>query len=117
MRKQRLVSSLTTRFIFIKLALGRMPTTRQGVRVQLPFKKHLHGCRGMDPWLPLPRILLFLDTLRPRDTVGSEGVAAVCSGFLRTILGLVAETATVSLRTLAIFCPLLPDTFSPFNAN
>ena len=26
-------------------------------------------------------ILLFLDTLRPRDAVGSEGVAAVCSGF------------------------------------
>ena len=24
-------------------------------------------------------MLLFLDTLRPRDTVGSEGVAAVCA--------------------------------------
>ena len=32
-------------------------------------------------WLLLPRILLFLDTLRPRDKVGSESVAAVCSGF------------------------------------
>ena len=45
------------------------------------LSNNLHGCRRMDPSLPLPRVLLFLDTLRPRDTVGSEGVAAVCSGF------------------------------------
>ena len=45
----------------------------------------------------------FLDKLRPRDKGCSEGVAAVCSGFLRTILGLVAETASVSLRTLVSF--------------
>ena len=37
--------------------------------------------------------------------------------FLRTILGIVAETATVSLRTLAFFFPLVTDTFSSFNAN
>ena len=71
----------------------------------------------MDPWLLLPRILLFLDTLRPRDTVGSEGVAVVCSGFLRTILGIVAKNATVSLGTLAFFFPLVTYTFSSFNAN
>ena len=64
----------------------------------------------MEPWSLWPRILLFLDTLRPRDTVGSETVAAVCSGFLRTILGLVAETATVSLRTLAFLFPLVTYT-------
>ena len=40
-----------------------------------------HGCRRMIPGLLLPRILLFLDTLRPRDIDGSEGVAAVGSGF------------------------------------
>ena len=53
----------------------------QDFRVQVLFKKYLHGCRSMDPWFLLPRILVFLDTLRPRDTVGSGGVAAVCSGF------------------------------------
>ena len=57
----------------------------------------------MDPWLLLTRILLFLDTLRHRDTVGSEGVAAFGVGFCARILGFVAETATVSLRTLAFF--------------
>ena len=71
----------------------------------------------MDPWLRLPRTLLFLDTLRPRDAVGSESVAAVCSGFFRTILGFVAETATVSLRTLAFFFPLVTGTCSSFNAS
>ena len=49
--------------------------------MQVPLKQYLHGCRRMDPWLPLPRILLFLDTFRPRDTIGSDGVAVVCSGF------------------------------------
>ena len=53
----------------------------QGDFVLVPFKYYLHGCRRLDPWLLLPWILLFLDTLLPRDTVGSEGVAAVCSGF------------------------------------
>ena len=61
----------------------------------------------MAPWLLLPRILLFLDTLRPRDIDGSEGVAALGSGFLRTIVTLMPETALVSLRTLAFFFPLL----------
>ena len=70
----------------------------------------------MDPWLLLPRILLFLDTL-PRERAGSEGVAALCSGFLRTILGLALETASVSLRTLAFFFPLVTSTFSSFNAD
>ena len=71
----------------------------------------------MAPWLLFHRILLFLDTLRPRDKVGSEGVAAVCSGFLRTILGFMLETALVSLRTLAFVFPLVTDTFSSFNAD
>ena len=39
------------------------------------------------PWLLLPRMLLFLDTLRPRDAVGSESVAALWSGFLAHDLG------------------------------
>ena len=35
----------------------------------------------MVPWLLFPRILLFLDTLRPRVIDGSEGVAAFGVGF------------------------------------
>ena len=85
--------------------------------MQVPFKQYLQVCRRMAPWLLLPRILLFLDTLRPRDKDGSEGVAALCSGFLCAILGFVAETATVFLQTLALFCPLVTGTFSSFNAS
>ena len=62
-------------------------------------------------------MLLFVDTLLPRDRAGSEGVAAVCSGFLPTILDCVAETATVSLRTLDFFFPLVTNTFSSVNTN
>ena len=53
------------------------------------------------PWLLSPRILLFLDTLRDLVIDGSESVAAFGVGFLCTIFGFVAETALVSLRTLA----------------
>ena len=80
MRNQTLVSSLASRFSFIELHSGGCQYS-QDVRVPVPLKSYLHGCRRMDPWLLLPRILLVLDTLRPRDTVGSEGVAAVCCGF------------------------------------
>ena len=65
--------------------------------------------------LLLPRTLLFLDTLRSRDAVGSGSVAALCSG-LCTMVTLMPETALVSLRTLAFFFPLVANTFSSFNA-
>ena len=87
----------------------------QGVRVQVPLKYFLHGCRKMEPWLPFLAILLFLYTLRPRDVVGSEGRDGSVFWFLCTILGFVAETATVSLQTLAFFFPLVTDTFSSLN--
>ena len=53
-----------------------------------------------------PMVTFASDTSLPRHTSTSwcswlRSVAAVCSGFLRAILGFVAETATVSLRTLA----------------
>ena len=67
------------------------------------------------PMVLLPRILLFL--LRPRDAAGSERCAGSVFWFLRTTLGFVAETARVSLRTLAFFFPLVTDTFSSFNVN
>ena len=69
------------------------------------------------PWLLLPRILLFLDTLRPREKNGSEGVAAVCSGFCARSLLSCQKTALVSFRTLANFFPLVTDTLSSFNAD
>ena len=53
----------------------------QDVRVQVPLKQYLHGCRRMAPWLLLPRIHRFLNTLRPRDSVSSESVAASGPGF------------------------------------
>ena len=56
------------------------------------------------------------DTSLPRHTSTSfHWWLRRCSGsvfrFLRTILGLVAETATVSLQTLAFFFPLVTGTF------
>ena len=71
----------------------------------------------MAPWLLLPWILLFFDTLRPRDKDGSEGVAAVCFWFLCTIVTHMPETALVSFRTLAFFFPLVTGTFPPFKSH
>ena len=68
----------------------------------------------MAPWLLLPWILLFSDTLQ-KD--GSEGVAALRSGFLGTIVTLMPETALVSFRKLASFFELVTGTFSSFNAT
>ena len=51
----------------------------------------------------------------------SEGWLGRCGGsvfwFLGTIVTIMLETASVSLRTLAFFFPLLTDTFSSFNAT
>ena len=48
-------------------------------RLYIPIRFFIEMTFGRMPLLP--RILLFLDTLRPRDTVSSEVVAALCSGF------------------------------------
>ena len=70
----------------------------------------------MHPRLLLPWILLFLDTLLPRDTVGLEGVAAVSSGF--------CARSWVSCQKLHRspcdhwpFFPLVTVTISSFNAR
>ena len=68
-----------------------------------------------NPWLLLPRILLFLDTLDLVMRLAQKSGGSVF-WFLRTILGFVVETASVSLRTLAMFFPLVTDTFSSFDA-
>ena len=61
MRKQTRVSALQPVFVWKNWHSGGCQCS-QGVRVQVPFKKYLHGCRAMDPWLLLPRMLLFPDT-------------------------------------------------------
>ena len=79
--------------------------------------KYLHGCWRTDPWLPFAS-----DTSLPRHTstswsAGSEGVAAVCSGF--------CAQSWVSWRKLqrspcehwSFFFPLVTDTFSSFHAD
>ena len=116
MRKQTLVSSLTTRFIFCIIG------TREDANIHKVIEcKYLSNniCTVVEEWthgLLLPRIFLFLDTLRPRDIEGSEDVAAFGFWFLRTILALVRETASVSLRTLAFFFPHIPYPLStPLN--
>ena len=69
----------------------------------------------MAPWLLLPWILLFFDTLRRHKEDGSEGVAALWSGFCaRSVLSC---RKLVSFRTLAFFFPLVTGTFSSFNAT
>ena len=70
----------------------------------------------MDSWLPLPWILLFLDTLRPRDAVGSEGVAALWSGFCARSLHSCRKLQRSHCEHWPFFFPLVADTFSSFNA-
>ena len=81
MREQTLITGLATRFTFIELALRRVPVftrrSRAGTFQIISARLSKNGA----PWLLLPGILLFLDTLRPREKDGSESVAAVCSGF------------------------------------
>ena len=77
---------------------------------------HSGGCQYSQGDCVLPRILLF-----PRHTSTScRWWLRRCGGsvfwFLRKILGLVPETARVSLRTLAFFFPLITGTFSSINA-
>ena len=112
MREQALIPCLTSRFVVIELTFGSMPILTRRSRAST-FQV---VSTRLSPGLPLPLIPLFLDTLRPRVVDGSEGVAAFGFGFLCTIVTLMPESALVSLRTLAFFFPLIPSTFSSFNA-
>ena len=109
MREQTLVRCFTTRFCFVELTLGLMPKITRRSRAST-FQLISARLSKNDPWLLLPRILLVLDTLRHRDTIGSESVF----WFLGTIVTLMPETALVSFRTLAFFFPLV---ISSFNAT
>ena len=113
MREQTLIPGLTTRFIFFELTFGRMPILTRRSRAstfQIVSARLSKNGTGVT--------FAFLDTLRPRDAVGSECVAAFGFWFLlSTIVTLMPKTALVSLRTLASFFPLVASTFSCFNAT
>ena len=115
MRKQTHVSWLTARFCLMKLALGRMPIfTRRWRASTLEIISVRLSKNG-------PMVTFASDTSLPRHTSASwRGWLGKCGNMfwlLRTILGIKAETATVSLRTLAFFFPLVTDTFSSCNTN
>ena len=89
----------------------------QGVRVQVTFQ--IISTRLSKNG---PMVTFASDTsLPPHTSTSWKGWLGRCGGsvfwFLRTILGIVAETATVSMRTLAFFFPLVTDTLSSFITN
>ena len=77
-----LIPCFTARFLFIELILRRMPffTRKSRTSTCQKFSARLSE-NGTMLTLFLPWILLFFDTLRPRDKDGSDGVAALWSGF------------------------------------
>ena len=101
---------------FIELALGRMPIftrrSRAGTSQMIPARLSKNG-----PWLLLSRMLLFLDTLRPREKVGSESVAALWSGFFAHDLGSRGGIWIGLLANTGFFSPLVTNTFDTFNAD
>ena len=117
MRKQTLVSSLTTRFIFIELALGRMPILTK------PFAcKYLSNniCTVVEEWHHGYFCLGCFSSSTHFDLVmrlPQKAWRQCVLVFLCTIVDLVPETASVSLRTLVFFFPLVTGTFSSFNAG
>ena len=81
MREETLIPGFTSRFCFVKLTLGMPIFTRRSIPCKYSSK---NICTVVDEWHHGYFSLgyfLFFDTLRPRDKDGSEGVAAVCSGF------------------------------------
>ena len=80
MREQTLIPGFASRFCFVKI------DTREDANIHKTFAcKYLSNniCTGVEEWTHgYFRLGYFSSsTLRPRDTVDSEGVAAVCSGF------------------------------------
>ena len=81
--------------------------------MQVPFKKYLHDCRRMSPWLLLPLILLFLDTPRPRVIDGSESAAAFGVGFRARSLLSCRKLHWFPFEHWPFFFPLVTSTFPP----
>ena len=75
-------------------------------------------CTVVEEWRRgyfLPRILLFLDILRPRDKDGSEGVAALCSGFCARSLLSCQKLHWSPFAHWSFFFSLVTGTFTSFN--
>ena len=114
MQEQTRISCLTSRFVFIELTFGKMPIltkrsrahTFQIVSTRLSKNDTKNTC-ALD---------IFFDTLRPREKDGSEGVAALWSGFVVHDLYSHVGKHSSPFRTLAFFFPLVTGIFSSFNA-
>ena len=80
MRKQTLVSSLATRFIVARIDIRADANIHKAIACKFPsiISARLSESGTM---VTFASDTSLFDTLRPRDTVGSEGVAAVCSAF------------------------------------
>ena len=108
MREQTLVPCLTSRFSFIELTFGRMPTLTRRSRASTFQIVSTWLSKNDTRILLLPLILLFLDTFRPRVIDAQKVWRHLDSVFLLgTIVNLMPETALVSLRTLAFSFPLI----------
>ena len=117
MREHTLIPSSGNRFSFVELTLGEDANIHKVVACKYLSNDICTGVEEWKPWLLLPRILLFFDTLRPRVMEGSEGVAALWSGFWARSWVSWRKLHWSPLRTMAYFFPLVTDTLSSFNAT
>ena len=73
--------------------------------------KYLHGCRRMDPRLPLLRSFLLFVTLPLRDTIGEEGVVECVHVFANDV-GCRGGNFIRPFANTGFFLTLVTDTFS-----
>ena len=116
MREQTLIPNFAFRFCFVKLTLGRMPIFTRRSRAST-FQ--IISARFVGEWHHGYFCLGYFFSSTHFDLVIrlAQKVRRHCGLLLCTIFGFVTETASVSLRTLAFFFPLVTDTFSSCNAN
>ena len=71
MREQTLVPGFTSRFCFVKTDTREDANIHKAIACKYLSNNICTVVEEWQPWLLLPRILLFLDTLRPRVIHGS----------------------------------------------
>ena len=112
MRKNTLVSSLTQPFHFCRIGT-RADATISRRRSRTNTSQIICTGRRMDPWLLCLGYFSLPRQLRPRDTVGSESVAAVCSGFSARSWFSCLRLHLSPCEHCPFFFPLVTDTFPP----